>query len=253
MIDLEVDRGGLIPRHAVRQYVLGLQTDVFRIGSRPPLEAGEDVRQVQPAPLQQRLRDKHGHLCVIRGLTRFPASAPTHLATAPGIREPGGEGTRRAELEGGSQRVPHRRTDDRRDGVLPALDVFHPGRLSASARRGPCIFVAGPPGPASRFRSFGCRMRAGVCGVTAVPPRPPIRTPGSRSRPRRSTRSTDIKGRHVLIVEDIIDSGPALSWLISNLGSRKPASLKVCTLPREPEAAEVATDVERVGFDIPGS
>ncbi len=62
---------------------------------------------------------------------------------------------------------------------------------------------------------------------------------------------TDIKGRHVLVVEDIIDSGLTLSWLISNLGSREPASLKVCTLLRKPEAAKVAIDVEWVGFDIP--
>lgn len=55
---------------------------------------------------------------------------------------------------------------------------------------------------------------------------------------------TDIKGKHVLIVEDIIDSGLTLSWLISNLGSREPASLKVCTLLRKPEAAKVAIDVE---------
>ncbi len=62
---------------------------------------------------------------------------------------------------------------------------------------------------------------------------------------------TDIKGRHVLIVEDIIDSGLTLSWLLSNLGSREPASLKVCTLLRKPDAAKVAIDVEWVGFDIP--
>jgi hypoxanthine phosphoribosyltransferase len=62
---------------------------------------------------------------------------------------------------------------------------------------------------------------------------------------------TDIKGRHVLIVEDIIDSGLTLSWLLSNLGSREPASLKVCTLLRKPEAAKVAIEVEWVGFDIP--
>jgi hypoxanthine phosphoribosyltransferase len=62
---------------------------------------------------------------------------------------------------------------------------------------------------------------------------------------------TDIKGRHVLIVEDIIDSGLTLSWLLSNLGSREPASLTVCTLLRKPEAAKVAIDVKWVGFDIP--
>ena len=62
---------------------------------------------------------------------------------------------------------------------------------------------------------------------------------------------TDIKGKHVLIVEDIIDSGLTLSWLLSNLGSREPESLKVCTLLRKPDAAKVAIDVEWVGFDIP--
>ncbi len=62
---------------------------------------------------------------------------------------------------------------------------------------------------------------------------------------------TDIKGKHVLIVEDIIDSGLTLSWLLSNLGSREPASLEVCTLLRKPDAAKVAIDVKWIGFDIP--
>jgi hypoxanthine phosphoribosyltransferase len=62
---------------------------------------------------------------------------------------------------------------------------------------------------------------------------------------------TDIQGKHVLIVEDIIDSGLTLSWLLSNLGSREPASLNVCTLLRKPDAAKVDIDVKWVGFDIP--
>lgn len=62
---------------------------------------------------------------------------------------------------------------------------------------------------------------------------------------------TDIKGKHVLIVEDIIDSGLTLSWLMSNLGSREPASLEICTLLRKPDAAKVALDCKWVGFDIP--
>ncbi|WP_107080073.1 hypoxanthine phosphoribosyltransferase [Streptomyces sp. NBRC 109706] len=62
---------------------------------------------------------------------------------------------------------------------------------------------------------------------------------------------TDIQGRHVLIVEDIIDSGLTLSWLLSNLGSREPASLRICSLLRKPDAAKVDIDVEWVGFDIP--
>src|SRR6188472_1391660 len=62
---------------------------------------------------------------------------------------------------------------------------------------------------------------------------------------------TDISGRHVLIVEDIIDSGLTLSWIKSNLESRKPASVEICTLLRKPDAAKVEVDVKWVGFDIP--
>ena len=61
----------------------------------------------------------------------------------------------------------------------------------------------------------------------------------------------DIHGKHVLIVEDIIDSGLTLSWLMSNLVSREPASVEVCTLLRKPEAAQVDVPVRYVGFDIP--
>jgi hypoxanthine phosphoribosyltransferase len=61
----------------------------------------------------------------------------------------------------------------------------------------------------------------------------------------------DITGRHVLIVEDIIDSGLTLSWLMSNLSSRGPASVEVLTLLRKPDAAKVDVDVRYTGFDIP--
>lgn len=61
----------------------------------------------------------------------------------------------------------------------------------------------------------------------------------------------DISGRHVLIVEDIVDSGLTLSWLIANLGSRGPASVEVCTLLRKPEAMKADLKVRYVGFDIP--
>lgn len=61
----------------------------------------------------------------------------------------------------------------------------------------------------------------------------------------------DIAGRHVLIVEDIIDSGLTLSWLLKNLSSRNPASLEVCTLLRKPDAVQVDVPVRYVGFDIP--
>jgi hypoxanthine phosphoribosyltransferase len=62
---------------------------------------------------------------------------------------------------------------------------------------------------------------------------------------------TDISGRHVLVVEDIIDSGLTLSWLLRNLRSRGPASVEVFALLRKPDAAQVPVDVRYVGFDIP--
>ncbi len=63
--------------------------------------------------------------------------------------------------------------------------------------------------------------------------------------------NSDITGRRVLIVEDIIDSGLTLSWLLKNLESRGPASVDVVTLLRKPEAVKVELDVRYVGFDIP--
>ncbi|MGZ4443266.1 MAG: hypoxanthine phosphoribosyltransferase [Nocardioidaceae bacterium] len=62
---------------------------------------------------------------------------------------------------------------------------------------------------------------------------------------------TDINGRHVLVVEDIIDTGLTLSWLVSNLASRGPASVEICTLLRKPEAQQMSVDVRYVGYDIP--
>jgi hypoxanthine phosphoribosyltransferase len=61
----------------------------------------------------------------------------------------------------------------------------------------------------------------------------------------------DIAGRNVLIVEDILDSGLTLSWLMSNLESRGAASVEVLTLLRKPEAVKVPVDTKYVGFDIP--
>lgn len=61
----------------------------------------------------------------------------------------------------------------------------------------------------------------------------------------------DITGRHVLIVEDILDSGLTLDWLRRTLGSRGAASLKVMTLLRKPEAVINEIAVDYLGFDIP--
>ncbi|GAA1219797.1 hypoxanthine phosphoribosyltransferase [Rhodoglobus aureus] len=64
---------------------------------------------------------------------------------------------------------------------------------------------------------------------------------------------SDLQGRKVLIVEDIIDSGLTLSWLLGNLRSRGAESVEICTLLRKPDAAKVEVDVRYVGFDIPNA
>jgi hypoxanthine phosphoribosyltransferase len=61
----------------------------------------------------------------------------------------------------------------------------------------------------------------------------------------------DINDRDVLIVEDIVDSGLTLSWLLRNLATRHPRSLRVCTLMRKPDAVRDDVDITYVGFDIP--
>jgi hypoxanthine phosphoribosyltransferase len=62
---------------------------------------------------------------------------------------------------------------------------------------------------------------------------------------------TDISGRHVLIVDEIIDTGLTLSWLVRNLSSRNPASVEIATLLRKPEALAMPVEVKYVGWDIP--
>jgi hypoxanthine phosphoribosyltransferase len=61
----------------------------------------------------------------------------------------------------------------------------------------------------------------------------------------------DINDRDVLIVEDIVDSGLTLSWLLRNLATRRPRSLRVCALLRKPDAVRADVDISYVGFDIP--
>ncbi|WP_282828743.1 hypoxanthine phosphoribosyltransferase [Gulosibacter sediminis] len=62
---------------------------------------------------------------------------------------------------------------------------------------------------------------------------------------------TDLTGRDVLIVEDIIDSGLTLSWLRQNLESRGAASVEICTLLRKPSRLKVDVPVRYIGFDVP--
>ncbi|NYF09548.1 hypoxanthine phosphoribosyltransferase [Leifsonia sp. AK011] len=62
---------------------------------------------------------------------------------------------------------------------------------------------------------------------------------------------SDLTGRRVLIVEDIIDSGLTLSWLRANLESRGAKTVEICALLRKPDALKVEVDVTYIGFDIP--
>ncbi len=62
---------------------------------------------------------------------------------------------------------------------------------------------------------------------------------------------TPLEGRNVLIIEDIIDTGHTLDYLVRILNERKPASLRVCTLLNKPERREIDIQVDYIGFDIP--
>ncbi|MEX0426286.1 hypoxanthine phosphoribosyltransferase [Nocardioides sp. DS6] len=62
---------------------------------------------------------------------------------------------------------------------------------------------------------------------------------------------TDVSGKHVLVVDEIIDTGLTLSWLTSNLCSRGPASVEIATLLRKPDAQQMPVEVKYVGWDIP--
>lgn len=61
----------------------------------------------------------------------------------------------------------------------------------------------------------------------------------------------DIEGKHVLVVEDIVDTGYTLEYLMRILGARNPASLRAATLLRKPERLEVDVELAFLGFDIP--
>jgi hypoxanthine phosphoribosyltransferase len=62
---------------------------------------------------------------------------------------------------------------------------------------------------------------------------------------------TDITGRNVLVVDEIIDTGLTLSWLVNSLGSRKANSVEIATLLRKPEALTMPVEPKYVGWDIP--
>jgi len=62
---------------------------------------------------------------------------------------------------------------------------------------------------------------------------------------------TPVKGRHVLVVEDIVDSGLTISTLMDYLRKKKPASLKLCTLTDKPSRRQVPVDIHYLGFTVP--
>jgi len=67
----------------------------------------------------------------------------------------------------------------------------------------------------------------------------------------RSSLTRDITGRHLLIVEDIVDTGRTLQFLKNLLGTRQPASLKICTLLDKPSRRLVDMEADYVGFEVP--
>jgi hypoxanthine phosphoribosyltransferase len=79
---------------------------------------------------------------------------------------------------------------------------------------------------------------------------------GSRARTSGKVKQVtelteDIEGKDVLLIEDIVDSGLTVQYLIKSLAKKKPKSIKVCTLLSKPERRMVEVDVEYVGFKIP--
>jgi hypoxanthine phosphoribosyltransferase len=60
-----------------------------------------------------------------------------------------------------------------------------------------------------------------------------------------------IEGRDVLVVEDIVDSGLTLSYLVKSLNARRPRSIEICTLLTKPDRREVEVSLRYVGFEIP--
>ena len=99
---------------------------------------------------------------------------------------------------------------------------------------------------------------ADLCREVQVPHEVDFMTASSYGSGMSTTRDVkilkdldeDIRGKDVLIVEDIIDSGLTLHWLLGNLRSRGPASVEIATMLRKPEAAKVEVDVAYVGYDI---
>ncbi len=106
------------------------------------------------------------------------------------------------------------------------------------------VIVTADLGFAKKGRNFAARLNCTMAFVEK-------RRTGNDANAFALTVIGDVEGRDVIIVDEIIDTGLTLSWLTSNLGSRDPASVEICTLLRKPEALTMPVEVKYVGWDIP--
>lgn len=97
------------------------------------------------------------------------------------------------------------------------------------------------------IRQLPMRMRIGLLAVSSYPGQS-IRSQGASLLSRQIG---DVRGRHVLVLDDILDSGGTIRAVRSMLGELQPASVKVCVLLRKPLPSALQTPVDYVGFDIP--
>ena len=182
--------------------------------------------------------------CVIRHVARRPFAA---ASVPPGGRGHNDEGGVVDEKDLGTDLakvlIPEDRLQDKVRGLAEQIDADYAGRdlLLVGVLKGAVMIMADLAralhSPASMdwmaVSSYGSGTKSS--GVVRI----------------LKDLDTDILDRHVLIVEDIVDSGLTLSWLVSNLRSRGPASLEICALLRKPEAVQADIDVRYIGFDIP--
>ena len=111
-------------------------------------------------------------------------------------------------------------------------------------------FLKQPGNPNIPIQAIGLSL------YESLPTDSQVETPGTKVTRTQwldlsSLEMANLIGKHVLIVEDIVDSGLTLSWLLRNLATRHPRSLRVCTLMRKPDAVRADVRIAYVGFDIP--
>ncbi len=126
------------------------------------------------------------------------------------------------------------------------------GRQIADDYEGKDVLLVGVLKGAMFFLSDLMRNISGTCEVDFMA----VASYGSATDSSGVVRilkdlDTPIAGRHVLIVEDIVDSGLTLQYLLRNLGARDPASLEVCALLTKPERRKADVPIRYVGFEIP--